>query len=207
MPKPRIHMVGNAHIDPVWLWVWQDGLEVAQQTCRTAVEIMERHPDYIFSRSSAAVYQWIEKTDPELFEEMKKAVSRGSWNIVNGWWVQPDCNIPCGESLIRQGLYGQLYFNSRFGRTAKVGFNVDTFGHCGTLPQILSKCGLKSYVFMRPDHREKTLPEDLFWWESPDGSRVLTCRIDGYTSSDLPSLERKVQNHLARVRQKGLDTM
>ncbi len=207
MPRPTIHMVGNAHIDPVWLWVWQDGLEVAQQTCRNAIDIMGRHPDYIFSRSSAAVHEWIEKTDPALFREIKRCVEKGSWNIVNGWWVQPDCNIPCGESLIRQGLCGQHYFEERFGRMAKVGFNVDTFGHCGTLPQILSKCGLESYVFMRPDPREKTLPGDLFWWQSPDGSRVLACRLDGYGSSEVKDLDRKIQNHLARAKDTGIDTL
>ena len=84
MTKPKIHMIGNAHIDPVWLWVWQDGLEVAQLTCQNAVEILEKHPDYIFSRSSAAVYKWIERTDPELFADIRKFAGEGRWNIVNG---------------------------------------------------------------------------------------------------------------------------
>ena len=203
--KPRIHMIGNAHIDPVWLWVWQDGLEVAQLTCRAAIKILDKHPDYIFSRSSAAVYRWIERTDPGLFSQIKRYVDQGRWNIVNGWWVQPDCNIPCGESLVRQGLYGQLYFKERFGKMASVGFNVDTFGHCGTLPQILDKCGLSYYVFMRPDPREKELPADLFWWQSPDGSRVLTCRIDSYNANDLEDLDRKLQRAISRARSSGLD--
>ncbi|MBU7004270.1 MAG: alpha-mannosidase, partial [Theionarchaea archaeon] len=205
--KPKIHMIGNAHLDPVWLWVWQDGLEVAQKTCRDAVDLLDKHPGYKFSRSSAAVYKWVESTDPELFSRIKEHVGGGRWNIVNGWWVQPDCNIPCGESLVRQGLYGQLYFKERFGRRAKVGFNVDTFGHCGTLPQILRKLGLNYYVFMRPDPREKTLPSNLFWWQSPDGSRVLTDRIDSYGAGDLEDLDRKFKRSTARSRESGLDSM
>jgi alpha-mannosidase len=205
--KPTIHMVANAHIDPVWLWVWQDGLEVAQSTCRDAVDLMDRYPDYVFSRSSAAVYRWLELTDPEIFAQIKRLVSEGRWNIVNGWWVQPDCNIPCGESLVRQGLYGQLYFKERFGRTAKVGFNVDTFGHCGTLPQILRKCGLDSYVFHRPGIYEKSLPSDLFLWQSPDGSRVVASRIEGYGAGDVKHLEEKVGRSLAYCRDTGHDAL
>ncbi len=207
MPKPKVHMIANAHIDPVWLWVWQDGLEVAQQTCRNAADLLRKYPEYIFTRSSGAVYKWIEQTDPELFRAIVGFVEEGRWNIVNGWWVQPDCNIPCGESLVRQGLYGQLYFKERFGKTAAVGFNVDTFGHCGSLPQILTGCGLSSYVFMRPNPGEKTLPSDIFWWESQDGSRVLTCRIGRYVSPDPKDLEQSVAKAVERVRQSGMDTM
>lgn len=200
-------MIGNAHIDPVWLWVWQDGLEVAQSTCRDAITLLNKYPDYIFTRSSAAVYAWIERTDPEIFKEIQRLVAEGRWNIVNGWWVQPDCNIPSGESLIRQGLYGQLYFKERFGKLAKVGFNVDTFGHCGTLPQILKKCGLDYYVFHRPGIHEKTLPNDIFRWQSPDGTRIIASRIDGYGAGKVEHLEEKVQRALNHCRETGMDIM
>lgn len=202
-----IHMIANAHIDPVWLWVWQEGLEVALSTCRDAVGLLERYPEYRFVRSSAAVYRWIERVDPQLFVEISALVEEGRWDIVNGWWVQPDCNLPCGESLVRQGLYGQLYFEERFGRKARVGFNVDTFGHCASLPQILRKCGLTSYVFHRPGVHEKKLPNDLFRWESPDGSRVLAARIDGYGAGSVEDLEKKVETAIERCRKSGMDTM
>ncbi|MGQ9631977.1 MAG: alpha-mannosidase [bacterium] len=171
-----VHMIGNAHIDAAWLWRWQETYEVVKATFRSALDLMREAPDFVFTCSSAVYYKWMEDGEPELFEEIKRRVKEGRWNIVGGWWQEPDCNIPCGESLVRQGLYGQRYFQEKFGAVAKVGYNVDTFGHCGTLPQILLKSGLDSYVFFRPGPHEKELPSGLFWWESPDGSRVLTCR-------------------------------
>ena len=112
-----------------------------------------------------------------MFEEIRIRVSEGRWEIVGGWWLQPDCNLPSGESFVRQALYGQRYFKEKFGVTATVGYNVDSFGHHGMLPQLLRKSGLDSYVFLRPGPHEKGLPGRLFWWEADDGSRVLAYRI------------------------------
>ena len=123
------------------------------------------------------MYEWVENNDPAMFEEIRRRISEGRWEIVGGWWIQPDCNIPNGESFVRQGLYGQRYFLEKFGVTAKVGYNVDSFGHNGILPQILKKSGMDSYIFMRPMPSEKGLPGRLFLWESSDGSRVTSYRI------------------------------
>jgi alpha-mannosidase len=112
-----------------------------------------------------------------MFAEIQQRVAEGRWDIVGGWWVEPDCNIPAGESFVRHGLYGQRYFKEKFGVTARTGFNVDSFGHAGTLPQILKKSGLDYYVFLRPMPHEKGLPSRLFWWQSDDCSRVLAFRI------------------------------
>jgi alpha-mannosidase len=175
-----VHMIGNAHIDPVWQWRWEEGRQEVLDTCRAALDRIRETPGFIFCRSSAVTYQWIEETDPELFAEIKRQVARGHWCIVNGWWEQPDCNIPSGESLVRHGLYGQRYFLSRFGKMARTGWNVDTFGHCGMLPQILKGQGMDRYCFFRPDPREMELPGPLFWWQAPDGSRVLAGRMPGH---------------------------
>lgn len=172
-----LHMIGNAHLDPVWLWQWQEGFQETKATFRSALDRMKEYDDFVFTSSSAANYEWIENNEPEMFEEIKERVKQGRWEIVGGWWVQPDCNIPGGESFVRQGLYGQHYFKEKFGVTAKVGYNVDSFGHHGMLPQILKKSGMDQYIFMRPSPQEKGLPNRLFWWESDDGSRVLTYRI------------------------------
>jgi alpha-mannosidase len=104
-------------------------------------------------------------------------LNEGRWNIVGGWWVEPDVNIPSGESLVRQGLYGQLTLQRLLGHRATVAYNPDSFGHTGTLPQIIKLQGMENYIFMRPASHEKSLPADLFWWEGPDGTRVLTYRI------------------------------
>ena len=173
----RFHMIGHAHIDPVWLWPWHEGMAVVHSTFRSALDRMNETSDFAFVASSAQFYEWVAENDPAMIKEIGKRIDEGRWNIVGGWWVEPDVNIPCGESMARQGLYGQRTFQRLFGRKARVAFNPDSFGHAGTLPQILNLQGMKYYVFMRPAPHEKTLPAELFWWESTDGSRVLTYRI------------------------------
>src|SRR5688572_422673 len=170
-------MIGNAHIDPVWLWQWQEGFHEVKASFRSALDRMKEYPDFTFVSSSAAFYQWVEESDPAMLAEIQEHVREGRWGIVGGWWVEPDCNIPAGESFVRHGLYAQRYFKEKFGVIARTGFNVDSFGHAGTLPQILKKSGIDYYVFLRPMPHEKGLPARLFWWQSDDGSRVLTFRI------------------------------
>jgi alpha-mannosidase len=170
-------MIGNAHIDPVWLWAWQEGFQEVKASFRSALDRMKEFDFFVFTCSSAAMYEWVERNEPVIFEEIRQRVAEGRWVIVGGWWIQPDCNIPGGESFVRQGLLGQRYFMEKFGKTASVGYNVDSFGHAGMLPQILRKSGLDAYVFMRPMPHEKSLPAPLFWWESDDGSRVMSFRI------------------------------
>ncbi len=177
MKTKKLHMIGNAHIDPVWLWRWQEGYHEAKATFRSALDRMNEYEDFIFVASSAAFYEWVEKSDPRMFAEIQQRVAEGRWGIVGGWWVEPDCNIPAGESFVRHSLYAQRYFQSRFGVKAKTGFNVDSFGHSAIIPQILKKSGIDYYVFLRPMPHEKYLPARTFWWESADGSRVLTSRI------------------------------
>jgi alpha-mannosidase len=177
MPEKTLHMIGNAHIDPVWLWQWQEGFHEVKATFRSALDRMKEYEDFKFVSSSAVFYEWVEKSDPAMFAEIQARVKEGRWGIVGGWWLQPDCNIPSGESFVRQALYGQHYFKEKFGITAKVGYNVDSFGHAGMLPQILKKSGLDYYVFMRPMPHEMGLPGRIFWWQSDDGSKVLTFRI------------------------------
>jgi alpha-mannosidase len=177
LKKRKLHMIGNAHIDPVWLWQWQEGFHEVKASFRSALDRMKEYPDFTFVASSAAFYEWVERSDPAMFAEIQERVKEGRWGIVGGWWVEPDCNIPAGESFVRHGLYAQRYFKEKFGVTARTGFNVDSFGHAGTLPQILKKSGLDYYVFLRPMPHEKGLPSRLFWWQSDDGSRVLTFRI------------------------------
>lgn len=193
----KIFMIGNAHIDPIWLWRWQEGFAEIKATFRSALDRMNEFPDFIFTSACASYYQWIEENEPEMFEEIKRRVAEGRWVLVGGWWLQPDCNIPSGESFARHALYSQRYFKAKLGITAKVGYNVDSFGHNGMLPQLLKKSGMDYYVFMRPDVRENSeVPGNLFWWESEDGSRVLAYKIPtGYGSfwGDGDKGEREMQ--------------
>ncbi|GHU66381.1 hypothetical protein FACS189447_07120 [Spirochaetia bacterium] len=180
--KEKIHLVGNAHIDIFWLWKWEEGLQEIRATYASALDRIKEHDEFIFTSACAYYYSLVESTDPGLFKRIQEAVKAGRWRIVGGWWLQPDCNAPSGESFARQGLYAQRYFKEKFGVTAKMGYNVDSFGHNGNLPQILKKSGMDSYVFMRPMAHEKTLPKALFNWEGVDGSKVLAFRLLGYNS-------------------------
>jgi alpha-mannosidase len=175
--RPTLHLVGNSHIDPVWLWQWPEGYQEIRATFRSALDRMNEYPEFIFTCDSVAYYEWIAEIDPDMFDEIRQRVAEGRWELVGGWWVEPDCNLPGGESFVRQALVGQRFFLEHFGKIATVGYNVDPFGHHGMLPQILRRSGMDSYVFMRPGPHERGLPSPVFWWQSADGSRVLTYRL------------------------------
>ncbi len=96
MKHKTLHMIGNAHIDPVWLWRWDEGMHEVHATFRAALDLMKECGDFVFTASSAAFYAWTEQTDPQMFDEIKQRVAEGRWQIVGGWWIEPDCNIPCG---------------------------------------------------------------------------------------------------------------
>jgi alpha-mannosidase len=193
-------MIGNGHIDPVWLWPWPEGLSVVHSTFRAALDRMNETPDFAFTASSAQFYEWVAENDPEMLAEIRRRVEEGRWSLVGGWWVEPDVNIPGGEALVRQGLYGQLLFRRLFGRIATVGYNPDSFGHAGTLPQILKLQGIENYVFMRPQQHEKKMPADLFWWEGPDGTRLLAYRIP-YSYNEEGSVENRLREIAATLRE------
>ncbi|MBO5224150.1 MAG: alpha-mannosidase [Clostridia bacterium] len=173
----KLYLIGNSHIDPVWLWHWQDGYSEVLATFRSALDRMKETADFKYTGACAVYYQWVEKTDPEMFEEIKARVKEGRWNIVGGWFLQPDCNMPSGESFARHSLISQRYFKEKFGITAKSGYNVDSFGHNASLPKILRAGGMENYVYMRPDKNEKAQDFDLFTWKSDDGSVVTAYRI------------------------------
>ncbi len=177
MNTKAFYLIGNAHLDPVWQWRWQEGSAEAKATVRSALDRMKEFPDFRFVCSSASIYRWLEEFDPEMFEEIRERVREGRFVIVGGWHVQPDCNLPSGEAFVRQALYAQRYFYEKFGTTAKVGYNVDSFGHHAMLPQILKKSGMNAYLFMRPAPFEKEIASNLFDWVSPDGTVMPTFRI------------------------------
>lgn len=174
----KIHLIGNAHLDPVWLWQWHEGYTEVKATFRSALDRMKEFPDFKFTSACAAYYEWIHDSDPDMFEEIRQRVEEGRWSITGGWYIQPDCNMPSGESFARHGLVSQRFFRDHFGKIAKVGYNVDSFGHNGSIPTILKNSGMEAYVFMRPGPHEKPdVPDSLFWWEDVNGTRVPTYRI------------------------------
>lgn len=171
-----IHIIGHSHIDAAWLWPWSDGADTVLTTFRSALNRMTETPGFCYSHSSAAHYRWVERADPSMFAEILQRVREGRWEVVGGWPVEPDCNIPSAESFVRHSLYGKTYCRRALGVDVNIGFNPDSFGHAAGLPTFLKRAGYGYYVFMRPQEHEMNLPL-LFWWEGPDGSRVLVNRI------------------------------
>ncbi len=204
-----IKLIGNAHLDPIWLWRWQEGCAEVLQTFRSALDRLKEYNDFVFTCSSAAYYKWVEEIDPQMFEEIRTMVKKGRWVPMGGWWVQPDCNMPSGESFARQALYSQLYYNEKFGITCKTGYNVDSFGHNAMLPQLLRKGGMDYYVFQRPGkHENGEIPENLFWWDSADGSRVLTYHLpEGYGTNGIEALSKRIDDTEERAEKEGYGLM
>ena len=184
-PNPKdftAHLIGHAHIDLAWLWLWEETVhDIATQTFRGTLAQMEKMPGLTFAQSQAAVYEAMEKSYPELFQKIREKVKEGTWIPVGGMWAEPDLNMPDGESLARQLLYGKRYFQEKFGVDVTVGWNPDSFGHNFQLPQILAKAGINYYVF------ERCAPENtpFFWWEGADGSKVLAYVPPGWYLVDL----------------------
>jgi alpha-mannosidase len=171
-----IRAVGNSHIDMAWLWPWTETVEVVRNTFRSVLDLMREYPDFKFTMSSARTYVWMQEKYPDLFKEIEQRVKEGRWEVIGGMWVEPDLNMPGGESLVRQILVGKRYFRSQFGVDVKIGWNPDSFGYNWQLPQIYKKSGMDYFVTQKLlwAHEFTTFPYKLFWWQAPDGSRLLT---------------------------------
>jgi alpha-mannosidase len=178
-----LHLVCNAHIDPVWLWEWEEGAAEAISTFRVAADFCEDYDGFVFNHNEVVLYQWVEEYEPELFERIKKLIDAGKWHIMGGWFLQPDCNMPSGESFVRQILLGRNYFRDKFGKEPTTAINFDPFGHTRGIVQIMAKSGFDSYLFTRPSQKDCNLECDEFVWEGYDGSRVKAKRaFSGYLS-------------------------
>ncbi len=179
MKKPIIHLVCNAHLDPVWLWEWEEGAAEAMSTFRAAANFCDEFDGFVFNHNEVILYQWIEEYEPRLFERIRRLVKAGRWHIMGGWYLQPDCNLPSGESLVRQVLAGNTYFKEKFGVKPTTAINFDPFGHSRGLVQILAKSGYDSYLFCRPGQDDCRLEADQFVWVGYDGSQVMATRSFG----------------------------
>lgn len=170
-----VRLTGNSHIDAAWLWPWTETVGVVRDTFGTALQLMDEYPQYTYTQSAAQYNEWLVDKYPDEYKEILDRVRQGRWELVGGMWVEPDLNMPSGESLVRQLLVGQRYFKDKFGVVAKIGWNPDSFGYNWQLPQIYKRSGINYFVTQKMAWNDTTqLPLKLFWWESPDGSKVLT---------------------------------
>jgi alpha-mannosidase len=197
MKDKTLFLVCNAHLDPVWLWEWEEGAAETLSTFRTAAQLCEEYEEFVFTHNEALLYQWIEEYEPALFVKIRELVKKKKWHILGGWYIQPDCNMPSGESFIRQILVGKKYFKKKFGVEPKTAINFDPFGHTRGLVQILKKAGYTSYLFCRPDKNWLSLPAEDFVWVGYDGSEVIAHRATEHYNSPKGQAAKRVQKWIA----------
>lgn len=195
-----LHLICNAHIDPVWQWEWEEGACETISTFRVAAKFCREFDGFIFCHNEAVLYRWIEEYEPPLFEEIKELVKLGKWHIMGGWHLQPDCNMPSGEGFVRNILSGRNYFYEKFGVKPTTAINFDPFGHTRGLVQILAKSGYYSYIFCRPNRSFRELPSDRFTWVGYDGSQIIGARAaDGYNTT-MGKATEKIDRAVTRLK-------
>jgi len=175
LQQTSVRLTGNSHIDAAWLWPWTETVDVVRRTFGTALQLMDEYPQYTYTQSAAAYNEWMFEKYPSVHQQIVDRVKQGRWEMVGGMWVEPDLNMPDGESLVRQLLIGKRFFKEKFGTDVRIGWNPDSFGYNWQLPQIYKKSGIDYFVTQKLTWNDANqLPMKLFWWQSPDGSRVLT---------------------------------
>lgn len=169
-----IHLIPNAHLDPVWLWGWQEGMVEGIVTCRTVLDLMDEFPQLTFIRGEAAIYAFLERHAPDVFERIAPHVRSGRWDIVGGTWVQSDNNLVATETYLRHFQRGQAYFRRAFGRAAEVAWSADAFGHAAGLPEVFAAAGIRYFAISRPADLPARAP--VFRWRGRSGASVLVAR-------------------------------
>ena len=171
----ELSAVGHAHLDTAWLWPLEESWRKAQRTFATQVRLMDEYPEHVFCASQAEHYAWVRDRDPALWEAIRERVARGQWIPVGGSWIEPDCNLPSGESLARQLLYGQRFFERELGRRCTELWQPDVFGYTAQLPQLMRLAGMSRFLTQKLSWNRFTTPEHhTFTWQGLDGSEVLT---------------------------------
>ncbi|MBW4614076.1 MAG: alpha-mannosidase [Desmonostoc vinosum HA7617-LM4] len=173
--KSQVYLLGHAHLDLAWLWPVDETWKATQSTFESALKLQADFPELIFCHSTPALYAWVEENRPDLFEAIQAMVAAGRWEVVGGFWVEPDLNLIGGESIVRQLLYGQRYVQQKFGKLATVVWVPDSFGFCATLPQFFVNAGIEHFVTQKLRWNDTTkFDYGAFWWRSPDGSEVFS---------------------------------
>ncbi len=173
--KETVFCVGHTHIDCAWLWSMAVTKDKAVRSFSTVLELMRRYPEYTFMSSQPLLYEFVKENAPEVYAEIKERIAEGRWEVNGGMWVEADCNITSGESLVRQFLVGQRFFKEEFGKDNDILWLPDVFGYSAALPQIMEQCGIPYFMTTKISWNEvNKLPYDTFLWEGIDGTRVLT---------------------------------
>ncbi|HVZ82720.1 MAG TPA: glycoside hydrolase family 38 C-terminal domain-containing protein [Terracidiphilus sp.] len=208
LEKATFHLTGNSHIDAAWLWPWTETVDVVKRTFGTALQLMYEYPQYTYTQSAAAYNEWMAEKYPDMNAEIMQRIKEGRWEVVGGMWVEPDLNMPDGESLVRQLLVGKRWYKQHYGVDVRIGWNPDSFGYTWQLPQIYKKSGVDYFVTQKMTWNDTNqLPFKLFWWESPDGSKVLTYFPHDYANNNLNPVRLSGDMVTARKRSPGMTDM
>ncbi|GAC1435188.1 MAG: alpha-mannosidase [Terriglobales bacterium] len=202
------HEDGNSHIDAAWLWPVSETQDVVRRTFNTALQLMNEYPQYIYTQSAGAYNDWLAEKYPSLNDSIKRRVAEGRWEIVGGMWVEPDLNMPDGESQARSLLLGKRFFQKQYGVDVRIGWNPDSFGYNWQTPQIYQKSGIDYFVTQKMAWNDTNkLPFKLFWWQSPDGSKVLTYFPHDYANDNINPVRLAADLAEARKASPGLTDM
>ncbi len=178
LKQRQIHCVGHAHLDMAWLWPVADTWDAAERTFKSVLDLQKDFPELTYTHSSPALFEWLEHNRPALFTEIQQKVAEGSWSIDAGLWIEPEFNLISGEAIARHILYGQRYCQEKFGQISKIAWLPDSFGFCWQLPQLLTQGGIETFATLKLSWNDSTeFPHQLFWWQSPDGSRILSLML------------------------------
>lgn len=173
--KHTVYTTGHTHIDLAWLWTLKTTADKTVRSFSTVLELMRRYPEYKFMHSQPQEYLYVKQNAPEIYEQVKERIKEGRWQPEGGMWVEADCNLTSGESLVRQFLYGCRFFDREFHKKCEILWLPDVFGYSAALPQIMKKCGIKYFMTTKISWNEfNKMPYDTFMWEGLDGSRILT---------------------------------
>jgi len=204
LEQATFHLTGNSHIDAAWLWPWTETVDVVKRTFGTALQLMYEYPNYTYTQSAAAYNEWMAEKYPDMNADIARRIKEGRWEVVGGMWVEPDLNMPDGESLVRQLLVGKRWYKQHYGVDVRIGWNPDSFGYTWQLPQIYKKSGVDYFVTQKMTWNDTNpLPFKIFWWESPDGSKVLTYFPQDYGNTDMNPVRLSYDLTQARAKATG----
>ena len=169
-----LYFDANAHIDAAWLWRDLETIEVCKNTFTSVLKMMDARPDFTYTQSSAAYYDWMERLYPDVYAGIQKQIKAGRWEVTGGMWVEPDCNLPGGESWARHLLYAKKYFKNKLGADVKIGWNPDSFGYNLNMPEFYINAGIDAFITQKIGWNDTNVfPYRLFWWQAPDESKIL----------------------------------
>jgi alpha-mannosidase len=205
MKKIVVHVIPNAHLDPVWLWDYREGLNEGVATCRAMLDLLDDEPGLTFIRGEAAIYEHVRRTDPASYARIKKLIRAGRWEVVGGTWIQPDTNLLESEVLCRHYETGLRYFRETLGVAVKSGWQADSFGHTAGLPDVLAAGGIENFAFSRPNREDFFLKTPAFWWHGRGGAKILGYRAPiGWYGCERDEVPRRFDELIAYAKKSPL---